>query len=137
MIEYCQKHKLPIKATHDAPYSTDANLLGLTHEAGKLESLETPPWFVTPGMGVLPKDAPDEPGTVTVRFEKGRPVALDGKTVTAFQAITQGERDRRPARGRHRHAPGREPVRRHQEPRRLRGPGDGAARHARMRTSSS
>jgi argininosuccinate synthase len=90
MIEYCQKHKLPVKATLDAPYSTDANLLGLTHEAGKLEFLETPAWFVTPGMGVLPKDAPAEPGTVTVRFEKGRPVALDGKKVTAFQAITQG-----------------------------------------------
>ncbi|HVK18221.1 MAG TPA: argininosuccinate synthase [Fimbriiglobus sp.] len=90
MIEYCQKHKLPIKVTHDAPYSTDANLLGLTHEAGKLESLQTPPWFVTPGMGVLPKDAPDEPGTVAVRFEKGRPVALDGKPVTSFQAISQG-----------------------------------------------
>ncbi|HET6574210.1 MAG TPA: argininosuccinate synthase [Fimbriiglobus sp.] len=89
MIEYCRKHKLPVKATLDAPYSTDANLLGLTHEAGKLESLETPPWFVTPGMGVLPKDAPDEPGTVTVRFEKGRPVALDGKKVTPFEAIRQ------------------------------------------------
>jgi argininosuccinate synthase len=90
MIEYCQKHKLPVKATLDAPYSTDANLLGLTHEAGRLESLETPAWFVTPGMGVLPKDAPDEPGTVTVRFEKGRPVALDGKKVTPFQAISKG-----------------------------------------------
>ena len=38
-------------------------------------------------MGVLPKDAPDEPGTVTVRFEQGRPVAIDGKKTTAFQAI--------------------------------------------------
>ncbi len=92
MIEYCQQHKLPIKATLDAPYSTDANLLGLTHEAGKLESLETPPWFVTPGMGVLPKDAPDEPEAVTVRFEQGRPVALNGKAVTPFQAISQGNR---------------------------------------------
>ena len=89
MIDYCEHHKLPIKATKNAPYSTDANLLGLTHEAGKLESLETSPWFVTPGMGVKPADAPDSPETVSVRFENGRPVALNGKKVTAFEAITQ------------------------------------------------
>src|SRR6476469_9978138 len=89
MIDYCVERKLPIKASKDAPYSTDANLLGLTHEAGKLESLETGPWFITPGMGVLPKDAPDQPEKVTVRFEHGRPAALNGKKVNAFQAITQ------------------------------------------------
>jgi hypothetical protein len=89
MIDYCQKHKLPIKASKDAPYSTDANLLGLTHEAGKLEHLTSDPWFVTPGMGVLPKDAPTSPRSVTVRFEQGRPVAINGKPVTAFEAIRQ------------------------------------------------
>ncbi|MDY3556748.1 argininosuccinate synthase [Gemmata sp. JC717] len=87
MIDYCNGHKLPIKASKNAPYSTDANLLGLTHEAGKLEHLTTEPWFVTPGMGVLPKDAPDAPESVTVRFEQGRPVAINGKATTAFQAI--------------------------------------------------
>ncbi len=88
MIDYCNRHKLPIKASKNAPYSTDANLLGLTHEAGKLEHLTTEPWFVTPGMGVLPKDAPDAPESVSVRFENGRPVAIDGKKTTAFEAIT-------------------------------------------------
>ncbi|AWM36196.1 Argininosuccinate synthase [Gemmata obscuriglobus] len=87
MIDYCNGHKLPIKASKSAPYSTDANLLGLTHEAGKLEHLTTEPWFVTPGMGVLPKDAPDAPESVTVRFEQGRPVAINGTATTAFQAI--------------------------------------------------
>lgn len=89
MIDYCTRHKLPIKASKDAPYSTDANLLGLTHEAGKLEHLTVGPWFVTPEMGTLPKDAPDEPEAVTVRFDKGRPVAVNGKATTAFQAIQQ------------------------------------------------
>ena len=89
MIDYCNERKLPIKATKDSPYSTDANLLGLTHEAGKLESLETPPSFVTPGMGVHAKDAPDKPETVTIRFEKGRPVAINGDKTTAYQAITR------------------------------------------------
>ncbi len=87
MIDYCNRHKLPIKASKNAPYSTDANLLGLTHEAGKLEHLTTEPWFITPGMGVLPKDAPDAPESVSVRFENGRPVAIDGKKTNAFQAI--------------------------------------------------
>lgn len=87
MIDYCNGHKLPIKASKNAPYSTDANLLGLTHEAGKLEHLTTEPWFVTPGMGVLPKDAPDAPEVVSVTFEKGRPVSINGKATTAFQAI--------------------------------------------------
>ncbi len=89
MIDYCTAHRLPIKASKSAPYSTDANLLGLTHEAGKLEHLTTDPWFVTPGMGVLPGNAPDRPETVSVRFEAGRPVALNGKKVSAFQAIQQ------------------------------------------------
>jgi argininosuccinate synthase len=88
MIDYCNERKLPIKATKDAPYSTDANLLGLTHEAGKLESLQTPPSFVTPGMGVHPTKAPDTPEIVTIRFEKGRPVSINGDKTTAYQAIT-------------------------------------------------
>jgi argininosuccinate synthase len=87
MIDYCTERKLPIKVTKDAPYSTDANLLGLTHEAGKLESLHTSPMFVTPGMGVKPHDAPNAPETVTVRFEKGRPTAINGKKVSAYEAI--------------------------------------------------
>ncbi len=88
MIDFCNERKLPIKATKDSPYSTDANLLGLTHEAGKLESLETPPSFVTPGMGVHATQAPDKPEIVTIRFEKGRPVAINGQAVSAYQAIT-------------------------------------------------
>ena len=87
MIDYCNERKLPIKATKDAPYSTDANLLGLTHEAGKLESLETPPSFVTPGMGVHPTKAPDAPETVAIRFEKGRPIAINSKSVSMYEAI--------------------------------------------------
>lgn len=87
MIAYCQQHNLPVKATLASPYSTDANLLGLTHEAGKLEHLSETPWFVTPGMGVKPQDAPDAPEVVTVRFEQGVPAKLNGVTVTPFEAI--------------------------------------------------
>lgn len=89
MIDYCNERKLPIKATKDAPYSTDANLLGLTHEAGKLESLETSPGFVTPGMGVHPHQAPDKAEKVMIRFEQGIPVRINGKPVSVYQAMTE------------------------------------------------
>lgn len=92
MIAFCEERQLPIKATKDAPYSTDANLLGLTHEAGALESLDTPPSFVKPGMGVLPQDAADTPETCAVRFEHGRPVQINGEPVNAFQAISLANR---------------------------------------------
>lgn len=87
MIDYCQSRKLPIKATRDAPYSTDANLLGLTHEAGKLEDLSTPPGFIQPGMGVLPQNAPEQAEVVTIRFDHGRPAAINDQAVTPFEAM--------------------------------------------------
>lgn len=89
MIDYCLGHGLPITATHDKPYSTDANILGLTHEAGELESLGTPARRIDPGMGVFPEDAPAAPQRVTVRFEQGWPTHLDGKVVDAYQALLQ------------------------------------------------
>jgi len=87
MIEYCEQHDLPIKATREKPYSTDANLLGLTHEAGQLESLQTPAHFVTPEMGVWPEKAPDKSEQVTIRFEKGAPVSINGKKTDALAAL--------------------------------------------------
>src|SRR5262249_12491147 len=89
MIDFCNQRKLPITATRESPYSTDANLLGLTHEAGKLESLETPPSFVTPGMGVRPTEAPDQPESVTIRFQNGRPTAINGEPVGAYDAVAR------------------------------------------------
>lgn len=89
MIDYCQQHGLPITATHDKPYSTDANILGLTHEAGELEDLTTPARRIDPGMGVFPEDAPQQPEIVTVRFEKGLPVSIDENQVDAYHALEQ------------------------------------------------
>ena len=60
-------------------YSTDANLAGLSHEAEDLESVETPMLIVDPEMGVWPKDAPDKIEEVTMTFEAGRCVAINGK----------------------------------------------------------
>jgi argininosuccinate synthase len=87
MIEYCEQHGLPIKASREKPYSTDANMLGLTHEGGNLESLQTPAHFVAPEMGVWPEKAPDKAEQFTVHFEKGTPVSVNGQATDAFKAM--------------------------------------------------
>jgi argininosuccinate synthase len=92
MIDYCQRHNLPITATHDKPYSTDANILGLTHEAGELEALTTPASHITPGMGVFPTEAPDQPERFKVRFEKGDPIAINDTPVNLLQAFETSNR---------------------------------------------
>ncbi len=78
MIDFCQARGIPITASKSKPYSTDANILGLTHEAGILEFLDTPPTAITPIMGVHTTDAPEQPESVSVTFERGIPVALNG-----------------------------------------------------------
>ena len=87
MIDFCNQNNIPITATYEKPYSTDANLLGLTHEAGTLESLQTPANFITPGMGLHPKDAPDKAEHMTIRFEKGRPTEINGKLCSLVEAF--------------------------------------------------
>ena len=89
MIDFCKESGLPITATKDKPYSTDANLLGLTHESGLLESLTTPAYFVKPVMGCYPFDAPAEPEEFTVHFEQGRPISINGNSVSLVEAIVQ------------------------------------------------
>ncbi|GAB4379039.1 MAG: argininosuccinate synthase [Elainellaceae cyanobacterium] len=89
MIDFCQEKGLPITASKDKPYSTDANLLGLTHESGMLESLTTPAQFVKPIMGCYPIEAPDQVEEVSIRFEKGRPVAINGQAVDLVEAFLQ------------------------------------------------
>ena len=81
MIDYCEANGLPIKPSGESRYSTDANLLGLTHEAGDLEDVTVSPTFVEPGMGVWPWDAPDQHEIVSVGWEKGVPVSLNGKSM--------------------------------------------------------
>jgi len=76
MIKYCQEHSLEISATTEKPYSTDANFCGLTHEAGKLELLDTPPDYVDFIMGVTPQKAPDKEEIVAITFIEGLPVVI-------------------------------------------------------------
>ncbi|MDA8393296.1 MAG: argininosuccinate synthase [Actinomycetota bacterium] len=80
MLAYCSQKGLPVDTSPRTLYSNDANLLGLTHEAGRLESLDTPETFISPGMGVHRTAAPDRPERVEIRFERGRPALVNGKS---------------------------------------------------------
>jgi argininosuccinate synthase len=78
MIDYARKHNIPLLLTEKKPYSSDRNLLHISHEGGILED----PWAEPPeDMFVLtasPEAAPDIPTYVEVAFEGGNPVAVDG-----------------------------------------------------------
>ncbi|MBM3215979.1 argininosuccinate synthase [Candidatus Poribacteria bacterium] len=92
MIQYCQREGLQVTATEEKPYSTDANFCGLTHEAGRLEQLTTPSDFVDFIMGVSPMQAPDKVEELTIRFEMGTPIAVNGESmgiVEAFQTLNR------------------------------------------------
>jgi argininosuccinate synthase len=81
MAEYLVAHGIPAPVGGKKKYSTDSNLAGLSHEAEDLESLETAMTIVNPTMGVWPMEAPDAVETVTIRFEKGRTVSINGKAL--------------------------------------------------------
>ena len=89
MSEWLQERNLPYRASKEKAYSTDANMLGATHEAKSLEFLNTSYEIVEPIMGVEFWDesvaiAPEE---VTVEFEQGRPVAINGKRMDSAADI--------------------------------------------------
>src|SRR5690349_21021570 len=86
MSEYMTKAGFGYKMSAEKAYSTDSNMLGATHEAKDLEELSTGMKIVNPIMGVaFWKDEVEvKREEVTVRFEEGRPVALNGKTFSSM-----------------------------------------------------
>jgi len=81
MSEWLTARGLPYRASQEKAYSTDANMLGATHEAKTLEHLDTSYETVEPIMGVKFWDPSVviEPEVVTITFRQGRPVAINGK----------------------------------------------------------
>ena len=84
MSEYLSRHGFDYKMSVEKAYSTDSNMLGATHEAKDLEQLGTSIKIVQPIMGVAfwREQVVVKPETVTIRFEDGSPVALNGMTFT-------------------------------------------------------
>ena len=89
-IDYAEAHNVPLKISRETNYSKDKNLWHLSHEGLDLEDPENEPDYDKPGfleMGVSPFQAPDKPTYVTIDFEAGAPVALDGEKMKASQII--------------------------------------------------
>ena len=85
MSEWLQERKLPYRASKEKAYSTDANMLGATHEAKSLEFLNTSYEIVEPIMGLKFWDESVKIATedVTIKFVQGRPVAINGESLPA------------------------------------------------------
>ena len=89
-IDYAEAHHVPLKITRETNYSKDKNLWHLSHEGLDLEDPANEPQYNKPGfleMSVSPEQAPDKPTYVTVSFEKGIPVAIDGKKMDAVDLV--------------------------------------------------
>jgi len=86
-VAYAEKYDIPTPVTKERPYSCDRNLLHISFEGGILED----PWSEPPAdmfvMSVSPEAAPDEQTTVTIDFENGTPVAVDGTKMSPAELL--------------------------------------------------
>ncbi len=82
LIQYAQKHGIPIPVTQEKPYSSDRNLFHISFEGGILED----PWREPPEdifiLSRSPEKAPEKPTYVEIDFEKGNPTAVNGKKMS-------------------------------------------------------
>lgn len=91
MIDYCIEKKIPVEASMKKPYSMDRNLLHISYEAGMLED----PWLDASAakykqmykLSVSPEDAPNKPEYITVDFDKGNCVSVNGKAMTPLKIM--------------------------------------------------
>lgn len=89
-IDYAEAHNVPLKISRETNYSKDKNLWHLSHEGLDLEDPANEPDLDKPGfleMGISPYQAPDKPTYVSLTFEKGVPVAIDGEQMKASDII--------------------------------------------------
>jgi argininosuccinate synthase len=88
MIAFCNQKNIPVKASVSKPYSSDENCLHISYEAGKLEALDVNGIeTVEFGMTTPPRKAPDKPEAVSVAFESGVPVTVNGKKLSPLAIV--------------------------------------------------
>ena len=88
-IEYLAQHGIPFEASHDNSYSRDRNIWHLSHEGLELEDpANEPNYDHILQLGVTPEKAPDVPEYVTLDFEKGIPVAVNGEKLGPVEMLT-------------------------------------------------
>ncbi|HPC74551.1 MAG TPA: argininosuccinate synthase [Syntrophales bacterium] len=87
MIDYAAKHGIPLPVSKEKPYSSDRNLLHISHEGGVLED----PWSEPPEdmfvLTVSPEKAPDRPTYVEIDFQRGNPTAVDGRKMSPAKLV--------------------------------------------------
>ncbi len=89
-IEYCKAHGIDLPFDASQSYSRDRNLWHISHEGLELEDpANAPNYDHLLVLGVSPEKAPDEGETISLTFEKGAPVALNGKKMKASDIITE------------------------------------------------
>ena len=89
-IDYAEAKGIPLNITRETNYSKDKNLWHLSHEGLDLEDpANEPKYDEILEMGVSPEKAPDQPTYITLSFEKGVPVALDGVKMDGIELITK------------------------------------------------
>jgi argininosuccinate synthase len=87
-IAYAREHGIPVKGgTESPPYSIDDNLWGRSSEGGAIEDLSEPPRDDVFNLVTDPREAPDEPEDVTLEFERGCPVALNGERLGLVELL--------------------------------------------------
>src|SRR5207244_8784942 len=89
MLDYLKQRNIPTSASATKIYSRDRNLWHISHEGGAIEDPANPPpddaWMLTAD----PANAPDKPENVTLGFERGRPFALNGKKMAAWEIVAK------------------------------------------------
>ena len=89
-IDYAEAHNIPLKITRETNYSKDKNIWHISHEGLDLEDPANEPMYNKEGfleLGVSPEQAPDKPTYVTISFEKGIPVAIDGEKLDSVEIV--------------------------------------------------
>jgi argininosuccinate synthase len=89
LIDFARRHDIPVPVTAERPYSTDRNLFHISYEGGILED----PWSEPPDKMFLltqsPEAAPDVPVSIEVEFERGDPIAVDGRRRGPVDLLTE------------------------------------------------
>ena len=89
LIAYSAQHGIPVTATAEKPYSTDRNLMHVSYEGGILED----PWAAPPEdifqMTRSPENAKDASDEITIGFERGEPISIDGERLAPVQLLEE------------------------------------------------
>jgi argininosuccinate synthase len=86
-LDYAEQHGIPVAASREKIHSRDRNLWHISHEGGELEDAGNPPLSSTWQLTRSPEEAPDRAEQVSIGFEKGIPVSVNGMKLDAVSLV--------------------------------------------------